>query len=197
MLVRVNGNKSFSVHKLIALAFLPNPNNYLEINHKDEDKTNNRVENLEWCDHKYNSNYGTRSERIRNTLIRKKHCFKSVAQYTKEGKLVKVYQSVAEAQRLTKINNISACISMRCKYAGDYVWLVPSISFEKWKIIMDKKIKDKKRPVIQYTREGEYINTFDSVTEASKATSVNLGHICQCCLKKEKTAGGFVWKWKN
>ena len=56
--------KNFYIHRLVAIHFIPNPNNLLEVNHKDENKTNNNVENLEWCNHKYNCNYGTRSERI-------------------------------------------------------------------------------------------------------------------------------------
>lgn len=55
--------KSKLIHRLVAEVFIPNQNNYLEINHKDENKTNNYVENLEWCTSKYNSNYGTRNER--------------------------------------------------------------------------------------------------------------------------------------
>lgn len=64
-----DGNqKSYYIHRLVACAFLPNPDNLSEINHKDEDKTNNRVENLEWCNRKYNMNYGTRTERqLENT----------------------------------------------------------------------------------------------------------------------------------
>ena len=63
-------HKIITVHRLVAQAFLPNPDNFLEINHKDEDKTNNNVTNLEWCDHKYNVNYGTRNIRAKETAIK-------------------------------------------------------------------------------------------------------------------------------
>lgn len=74
-----NGKQiNVSVHRLVAIAFIdnPDPNTCTEINHIDEDKTNNNVNNLEWCTRIYNLNYGTRNKRIvetrkRNNILRK------------------------------------------------------------------------------------------------------------------------------
>ena len=63
-LCKNNVSKYYSVHRLVAEAFLENPNNYPCINHKDENKEKNNVNNLEWCTYLYNNNYGTRTERI-------------------------------------------------------------------------------------------------------------------------------------
>ena len=72
MLCKDKKQKNYLVHRLVTNAFLENPYNYDSINHKDENKLNNCVENLEFCNRKYNNNYGTRNKRISNTLKNKK-----------------------------------------------------------------------------------------------------------------------------
>ena len=84
--------KSLLVHRLVALAFIENPKGYKEVNHKDEDKTNNKVDNLEWCDHLYNCRYGTIGKRIAA-----KNSRKVVAEFF-DGRR-KVFESAKQAGR--------------------------------------------------------------------------------------------------
>lgn len=63
--------KTKKIHRLVTEIFIPNPNGFSEVNHKDEIKTNNYVENLEWCTRKYNVNYGTAIERVTQTQSKK------------------------------------------------------------------------------------------------------------------------------
>nr|UVX78839.1 MAG: zinc-binding loop region of homing endonuclease [Bacteriophage sp.] len=119
-------HKTFSVHRLVAEEFIPNENNYPCINHKDEDKTNNNVNNLEWCDYKYNSNYGTAIERRVNNTDWKKiviNLSKPVLQYTKNGMFVKEWSSTRECGRNGFSNGaVAACCRGERKSHKGYIW---------------------------------------------------------------------------
>lgn len=103
--------KRFSIHRLVANAFIPNPENLPCVNHKDENKHNNNVCNLEWCTHKYNNEYGTRLKRVIETQLKNHKLSKKVYQYTLDGELVKEWESTRECERngFNKAHIISCC----------------------------------------------------------------------------------------
>lgn len=106
--------KSYTVHRLVAQAFIDNPYGLKEINHKNEDKTDNRVENLEWCDSKYNNNYGSRIEKVS----------KPVQAFNKNtGELVYEFKSTADAGRYGFDQaTVSACCLGKCKSHKGLIW---------------------------------------------------------------------------
>lgn len=106
--------KRFGVHRLVAMAFLDNPNNFPMVNHKDEDKTNNCVSNLEWCDAKYNINYGTG---IKRRAIQVQRKVEMLDKNTNE--VIRMFDSVGEASDFVGVT--IACISNTCSnYDGHH-----------------------------------------------------------------------------
>ena len=109
------------MHRLVAEAFIPNPNNLPLVNHKDECKKNNYFGNLEWCSSAYNNSYGTRMERVVEKIS------KPVVQLDKKGNFISEFESLREASRRTGIADGSIC---RCcnhkpgyKSAGGFIWI--------------------------------------------------------------------------
>lgn len=119
--------KMYSVHRLVAQAFIPNPLNLPQVNHKDENPSNNHVDNLEWCDQKYNNNYGTRLQKVSDIFKGKNNTVhsKPVLQIDIEtNEVIKEWPSMGEVERQLGIfyQNISCCCRGKYKQAGGYKW---------------------------------------------------------------------------
>lgn len=111
--------KKYLVHRLVAEAFIPNTNNLPQVNHKSEVKTDNRVENLEWCTASYNINFGTRNDRHAKLMS------KPVLQYTKTGDFIREWSSTRECGRngFNQSGVQKCCLGKtRLKSYKGYIW---------------------------------------------------------------------------
>ena len=108
----------FLLHRLVAQLFIPNPNGLPQINHKDENLSNNSYENLEWCTAKYNANYGTRNRRYAEKVM------KPVNQYDLKGKFIKKWIGaiVAELELGIHGESIARCCMGKQRAAKGYTW---------------------------------------------------------------------------
>ena len=115
----------FGVHRIVAITFIPNPENLPEVNHKDETHDNNCVENLEWCTKSYNRNYGTYKERMSKSVKEAGTHNKSVSAYDKKTlRFVKSYDSISEAEKELGLSRgaIGQALSGRIKTSAGFVW---------------------------------------------------------------------------
>lgn len=105
------------------MAYIPNYNNFSEINHIDENPSNNNVLNLEWCDRSYNINYGNRNFKCSIKQINNGRS-KKVYQYDLKHNLIKIWDSVSEASRIykTRQSSISNCCLGRTKKHKNFIW---------------------------------------------------------------------------
>lgn len=120
-------SKTLSVHRLVANVFVPNPNNYSIINHKDENPSNNRADNLEWCTQMYNVHYGTGMER---GDAKSNHGRMAVDKLDLNGNYICSYRSISEAAEAVGVRKQSICACLKGKHsngrnvftAGGYKW---------------------------------------------------------------------------
>lgn len=195
-----NNRKTYRVHRLVAEAFIPNPNNYPYINHKDENPSNNRVDNLEWCTPQYNATYGHAHEKHMKTILDKYgkyHLKKTVLQYTLDGVFVKEYDSITEASEESGIpmNNISACCRNVNTQAKGFIFVFKGDEERAMRGTLNRPYRRKE--VNQFDLNGNFIRTWESASAAAKAVGVASTSIINCALGKRKSSRGFLWKYKN
>lgn len=179
------------VHRLVALCFIPNPDNLPFINHKDENPSNNRVDNLEWCSHEYNINYGTRTERARKSVS------KSIEQFDLDGNYIKTWESLAEASKTLNISRgtLCSCLKGIIKSCGGYQWKYTDSNDKIEKYSIEHPV----RRIVQLDLDGNFINIYDNLHDAERKTGVWITQIRKCCDKipMYKTAKGYKWCWED
>ena len=191
--------------RLVATAFIRPPQDGEEINHLDENPMNNCVENLEWCTHKYNCNYGTRIQRIKE----KQNI--PVLQYTLNGEFIAEYASMhiaAEAINADAGHICDCCIGNRRKaygffwrYKDDALYVVAKERIKK-KIAdsaasRSAKFTEKAYNVVQLDMDGNYIATYPSSKYAAESIKAPRPMIISCCNGKIKHARGYKWVYEK
>lgn len=203
----MNGKtKQIPIHRLVAEAFIPNPNNYPIVNHKDENKLNNCADNLEWCTNEYNITYGTANQR------RAEKGKVPILQMTIDGKLVRRFDSAKEAGASLGVLNHSSITSVckgKQKTAYGYNWRyeeedrhlislqTKSIRESQKNINIKQGILKRSKVVCQFTLEGNLIKEFASCLIASKETGICKASIQHNCEGFRKTTHGFIFKYKE
>lgn len=123
-LYKYRKSKSYRIHRLVANAFLPNPNNLPQVNHIDENTSNNCLWNLEWCDSQYNCNHGTRNLKISNKLSKPvvaKHIHFNIFVYFKnEYEAVKWLK--CNGYPKANVSSINRCCNFNSHYAYNFIW---------------------------------------------------------------------------
>lgn len=180
-----------TIHRLVALAFVPKVKGKMCLNHKDGDKLNNCAENLEWC---------TPGDNLRHAIGLRLVSFsnkkRKVAQYTIDGRYIRSFDSITNAAKSVNVKESS----IRGLLNGEGI----SIAGFAWKWYTGEKTNIEwrtptyfKKPVCQYNLEGELLNEFESGRQAEDITGCWHQTIAKCCLGKRAQTGGFIWKYKN
>lgn len=183
----VNGKKtSKRVSRCIATAFIPNPDNLSDVNHINFNKLDNSVSNLEWLSNRDNvKHYYEKAS-------------KPVYKYTKQGELLCVYSSQAEATRVEGHKyavSVHQCVRGMSRTAYGYIWSEKILTQEHF-IEYNQWVESNKRNVACYTKDGQLVKVYGSAREAT-IDGYKDNRISECLSGKSKTHRKLVWKKYN
>ena len=179
--------KHYEVHRLVALHFVPGYKEGLVVNHKNEVKTDNRAENLEWCTYQYNLNYS-------DAIAWKR---KPVYQYTMDGDFIAKHKCCVDVEKIMGTYQGAMVHVMYESKTGvwkGYRWSFEPRTKEQW-LQIAKTYKSSRKPVAQYDDNGNEIARFKTATEASDKYGVSVTAIANCCRGKTQHSAGYKWKY--
>lgn len=163
-------SKWIAIHRLVATAFIPNPDNLPQVNHLDEVKTNNNVENLKWCTASQNTRYSA-------------HKFScKINQLSLDGELINTWDSSEQIKRETGYNNSNIIQCCKGKYNQAYGF--------KWEYADTTQQKRQNRPVAALTKDGDLIAEYKSVAEAARCFKISNAQIRNCLNGTYKSTHG-------
>lgn len=196
--------KQFRVHVLVATAFIENKNGKLVVNHIDGDKSNNRVDNLEWVTSKENVQHAIKTglrdpHNVPKRYGADNHASKAVYQFDKTGNFIRKWGGQSEAARALGCSSCS--IGHKIDKPGmttlGFVWLSSPDKFEEWKNKPPKKKHRNRKRVEQLSADGKVIKTWESLDAIEKSGKFDVRGIMGCCKHDRKTHGGYMWRYAN
>lgn len=181
--------KTVALHRLVAYTFLEKPENKEQVNHKDGNKLNNKVENLEWCTNSENQKHKFEIGLGQNFT-------RKIVQYDLEFNKIKEFNSIVEASKELNIGKtgINATCLYKQKQSGGYIFrYTEDLPFDKSKkIVINKNIG---RNVGQYDLNMNLIKIHNSIIDASRNLNIHKNNIWGVINNLRKTSGGFIWRY--